>query len=102
MNLAELIENIVLDRDQLSTDAITDVVLSNYNNQELVNLISIFLRGIGSRHQVPGDLVYHLSDIADSYKEFGNLTRRQQVYVLHNIINYWHQMSVEMRASLNL
>ena len=102
MNLPELIENIVLDRQQLTTDAISQVVLANYSNEELVGLTRIFLRGIGNKHQVPGDLVYHLSDIADSYREFGNLTPKQQVYVLHNIIGYWNQISIEMRATLGL
>ena len=102
MNLPELIENIVVDRNQLSTDAITQVVLANYSNEEFVRLIRIFLRGIGNCHQVPGDLVYHLTDIADSYKEFGLLTPKQQVYVLHNIINQWHQIGLEMRAALCL
>ena len=102
MNLPELIENIVLDRNQLSTSAINQVVLANYSNEELVRLIRIFLRGIGNQHQVPGDTVYHLSDIANSYTEFGDLTPRQQVYVLHNIINNWHQVGIAMRAELGL
>jgi hypothetical protein len=102
MNLTELVENIVLDRHELTTDAISQVVLANYSDLDLVNLTRTFLRGIGNCHQVPGNLVFHLTDIADSYKEFGRLTPRQQRYVLHNIINYWNEMGVEMRATLGL
>jgi predicted DNA-binding ribbon-helix-helix protein len=102
MKLAELIENIMLDRDQLSTEAISQVVLANYRDRDLVELIRIFLRGIGSRHQVPGDLIYHLADIAHSYEEFGNLTPKQRVYVLHKIIQWWPEVGVEMRATLGL
>jgi hypothetical protein len=102
MNLPELIENIVLDRSQLSTSAINQVVLENYTNKDFVQLIRIFLTGIGNQHQVSGDIVYHLSDIAHSYTEFGDLTPRQQVYVLHNIINNWHQIGLDMRCQLGL
>lgn len=102
MNLPELVENIVLDLDQLDRNVINREIVANYSDHDLVALIRIFLRGIGSKHSVNGNLVWSLSDIADQFQQTHQLSPKQQVYVIQNIIENWHQISVEMRAELML
>lgn len=102
MNLPELIENIVLDLDQLDRNVINREIVANYSDHDLVALIRIFLRGIGSMHTVNGNLVWSLADIADQYNQTHQLSPKQQVYVIQNIIENWHEMGIEMRASLGL
>lgn len=102
MNLPELVENIVLDLDQLDRNVINNEIISNYSDHDLVDLTMTFLRGIGSRHSVNGTVVYNLRDICEDLKKHGSFTRKQQVYLIQNVIDNWHQMSVEMRAELML
>ena len=102
MKLAELIENIVLDLDQLDRDVINREIVSNYSDHDLVALIRIFLRGIGNQHTVNGNLVWSLSDIASQFATQHQLSTKQRIFVIQNIIENWHQMGVEMRACLGL
>jgi hypothetical protein len=102
MNLAELIENIVLDLDQLDRTVINQAIMANYSDKNLIELIWIFLRGIGNQHTVNGDLVWRLGDIADQFSHTHGLSPRQRVFVIQHIIENWHQISAEMRATLGL
>jgi hypothetical protein len=102
MKLHELIENCYLDRKELNDDVICQVIRENYKDRELSELIRLFLSGIGSRHQVPGNIIYTLMDLNDWFKEYGEYKFKQQAYIILTILSYWDQMSIESRIELNL
>jgi hypothetical protein len=102
MNLPELIENLSLDLDQLNPVVINREIISNYSNRDLIRLAEIFLRGIGKQHSVTGQVIETLWGIGDYYQEHRELTPKQQVYLIQNILQNWHQVGIEMRACLGL
>lgn len=102
MRLVDVIDNLSLDLDQLDRDVINREIVANYSDHDLVNLTRTFLRGIGNRHTVPGGLIWSLADMADQYSETGQLSPKQRIYIIQNILEHWHQIGVEMRAELGL
>ena len=102
MNLIELIEHLHLDLKQLDQNVINNEIIANYSDNDLVRLVEVFLRGIGSRHQIDGNTVYTLHDMCDYYREFNEFSRKQQVYIIQNVLKYWDQLSLESRAILML
>lgn len=102
MNLYELIENLNLDRNTINRTAVNQVIKENYTDSQLVKLCNVFLKGIGAQHQVNGDVIHVLMGICDYYREHHVLTPKQQVYLIQNIINEWHQINLEMRTALCL
>ena len=102
MQLPELFENLSLDLAMLDRDVINREIVANYSDQDLSNLIKIFLRGIGNRHTVPGALVWTLIDMGDQYQTTGTFSPKQRNYIIQNILEQWHQITVEMRATLML
>jgi hypothetical protein len=102
MQLPELFENLSLDLAKLDRDVINREVVANYSDQDLSRLIRIFLQGIGRGHTVPGNLVWTLTDMADQYQTTSTFSPKQRNYIIQNILEQWHQISVEMRAQLML
>jgi hypothetical protein len=102
MRLPELFENLHLDLSTVDRSVINREIVANYSDQDLVALVRIFLRGIGNRHTVPGALVWSLLNIADQHQETHQLSPKQRIYIIQNILEQWHQVSVDMRATLNL
>lgn len=102
MNLPELIENLHLDLNQYDRSVINETIVANYSDQDLVRLIDIFLRGIGSRHQVNGNIVWRLADMASQYRTAHALTPKQRIYIIQNILENWQELNLDMRVALGL
>lgn len=102
MKLPELIENLSLDLTKLDRDVINREIVANYSDQDLISLAQTFLRGIGSRHSVPGSLVWSLTDIADQFATTHALSPKQRIYIIQNTLEHWHQINIQMRVALNL
>jgi hypothetical protein len=102
MNLPELIENLWLDRDLVDPVVVNQAITTNYNDRDLVRLCEVFLRGIGKVHSVSGKIVETLWGISDYYQEHHELTPKQRVYVIQNILQNWHQVGLEMRCQLGI
>ena len=102
MNLPELIENLSLDLDELNPVVINQEIIANYSDRDLVRLTEIFLRGIGKTHSVTGQVIETLWCIGNYYQKHSELTPKQRVYIIQNILQNWHQVGIEMRASLGL
>jgi hypothetical protein len=102
MQLPELFENLSLDLAMLDRDVINREIVANYSDQDLMNLTRIFLQGIGNRHTVPGALIWSLTDMCDQYQNTHSFSPKQRIYIIQNILEHWHQISVEMRATLML
>jgi hypothetical protein len=99
MRLIDVIE--VCSLSQTPDEVIWEIT-KEYTPEQIDHLIQIFLRGIGSQHQVPGKVVYTLQGISGDYKEHETLTNEQLTYAVGRIIANWHQMSCESRANLLL
>jgi hypothetical protein len=99
MQIAEAIERCYLVRDNL-TDPITSHLIDMYSHKKWIDMTGVFLRAIGNQHQVPGSVVYKLSDICSEYHEYQTVTRKQIWYVARTMIDHWDQMCLEVRCQL--
>jgi hypothetical protein len=102
MRLTELIEHCHLDLDQLNRDVINNTIIANYSDLDLCELAQTWLCGIGSRHQVPGSIVWTITSIADQARLDQALTRRQKIYLIQTILEQWHQIQLESRVEMGL
>lgn len=102
MRLVELVEHLSLDLEDLDRTVINKHVLREYSDQDFCDLARTFTSGVRGNAQVPADVITTLWGICDWYREYEYLTPKQQVYVLHNVLDHWHQMSVASRADLML
>lgn len=105
MRLPELIEHCHLDKEYLTDDIrklITRYVKQNHSLDELMRLAGIFLKGIERNHTIPGNIVDSIRGIIVSQRKEYELTLSQEVFVIHNMINYWDQMDLMTRIDLDL
>ena len=102
MRLTELIEHCHLDLDQLDRNVINNTIIANYSDRDLRELALTWLRGIGSKNSVPGAVVWNITSIADQASSDSALTRKQQVYLIQNCLEQWHQIQLESRVELGL
>lgn len=101
MNLYDFFEGCSLEKASINDQFIYQI--NNFiPNSNLISIAITWLRGIGSQHQVPGRVVTTMAGICDFYREVGELTRKQQIYVISNLITYWDQISCESRAQMML
>lgn len=99
MRLVDVIEECSL---YSTPDEVVWQITRTYSDQDLDRLIHLFLRGIGSQHQVRGQVVYDLADISHKYREFGTMTRDQKIYVIGRIIANWSHVTCQARAEMML
>lgn len=98
--LVDVVEEMSLETSV--ADHIKYQFLVHYQDQELTDLVAVFLEGIGSRHQVPGKVVWKLQDIADQFQQQGSISREQRWLVFNSIVENWHQINIEQRVRLHL
>ena len=102
MKLYELMENLYLDLPDVNRTKMTTEIIKQCSISEITNLVDVFLKGIGSKHSVPGNVVWTIQEINYLVQDGIEPTFKQIHYVLCNILDYWDQVSIEMRVELNL
>jgi len=101
MRICEFIEELVVDNLK-PTDKQKNVIIAAYSDAEWIKAVRIMLQGLSRQHQVPGAVVGQLWNISADFQHRVELTRDQRWFILHSILENWHQMSCESRANLLL
>jgi hypothetical protein len=101
MRIYDKIEICWLEKNNI-TDAEIYEVLQSISDQELCNASGVFLRGIDTRHQVPGKVVHTFSGMCEWYREHEEYTNRQRVWIIRNLIDHWDQIGLQTRSAMNL
>jgi hypothetical protein len=101
MSIFELIEEITLDQLRLETKH-KNQIIDNYTTSDWARSVQLFLKGIGSRHQVPGNVVYELIDYLRQYDETKHLTRDQKWFILHTLMERFDQIDLISRTELGI
>jgi hypothetical protein len=96
----------LLEEANIEKQTITDPVLFEITNQfedkELLRASTIFLRGIGKGSQTPAKVIDKMWSMGSWYEENRMFTHKQRIWITGNLIEYWDQMDIEMRATLCL
>ena len=101
MTIYEIIETCWLERHALTEDIMRGLV-DTIPDPDFNRVCRKFLKGIGSRHQVPGKIVHVFMGLCDWYRETEVYTVRQRRWILEKSIEYWDQVSCEVRAEMQL
>lgn len=101
MRLVELLENLCLDKSQLR-DNDYYLVSKSYTQAQWIEVTQTFLSGLDRLHRVPYQTWITLNGICHHYHEHKEITHRQQLYLVFNVIDHWHQMSCVARAQLSI
>lgn len=97
--LYEVIENAHLDLNVLN-DQMRYLICKAASPEQWIRATELFLRSCGSRHTIPGLVIFKLTGICQDYKDHGTITLRQQMFVTSKLIDHWDQLGVEMRATI--
>ena len=101
MNLYDFFEECSLEKHRTSPEWIYQVS-SQIPDRDLIKLTNKWLVGILNKHQVPGQVVLTMQGICDFYRERKELTKKQRIFVVGNLIDYWDQMGLSMRMEMML
>ncbi len=101
-NIYDFLEELRLHKHKLTGQLKIDIA-NTHSDMEWINATSIFLKGLEPRHTVPGNIIYSMSDICHQYKYLkvkSPLTKKQRLFISSNLIDYWDQMTLEMKIKL--
>jgi hypothetical protein len=102
MRLPDLLENCYWDRSDLNPNVVNKTIMGNYTQEEMIRVTTLFLDTLGSAHSVPGRVIYTLRGICQWYHDYKEITPKQQVYLIQNLIEHWSAMPLKGRMSLGL
>jgi hypothetical protein len=101
MRICDFIEELVVDNLK-PLDKEKNQIIATYSDREWIWAVRIMLQGLPKYHTVRGDVVGQLWNISADFQHKVELTRDQRWFILHSLIENWHQMSCESRANLLL
>lgn len=101
MNLYDFFEELHLEKQNI-TDQFVYEITKQIPASDLIRITNKWLVGISNKHQVSGQVVITMQGICDYYREHCSLTKKQEIYVVNNLIRYWDQMGLEMRMDMML
>lgn len=101
MNLYDFFEELHLEKQNI-TDQFVYEITKQIPSSDLIRITNKWLVGISNKHQVSGQVVITMQGICDYYREHRSLTKKQEIYVVNNLIRYWDQIGLEMRMDMML
>ena len=99
MKLFDLIEQVKLDIEFVNQQQ-RYLIHNQYSPDEWVRAGRLFVDGIHAHSRMPSQVLLVLRGIQDYYREHRMITHRQSLYIAHAIIDYWDEISLEIRCSL--
>ena len=99
MRIYDLLETLNLDYPNLSEQQIWQVY-EEYNTKQWIDATHRYLKELDRYHQVPGKVIHTLWGVCDYYREHQELTAKQAVYLVANLVRYWDQMSCLGRSQI--
>lgn len=97
MKIYQLLEEANIEQHTLS-DNDKYLIANEFADNKWVDATKMYLRGIDRQHLVPGDTLLTMAGICDHWREHQAITPRQRMFLVHNLIAYWDQLSLESRA----
>jgi hypothetical protein len=101
MNLYDFFEECSLEKQNI-TDQFVYEITNQIPASDLIKITNKWLVGISNKHQIPGKVILTMQGICDFYRECHDLTPKQRVFVINNLIRYWDQINCESRANMML
>jgi len=99
MKLFDLIEQVKVEVGN-TNDQQRYLIHNEFSMNEWVRAGKIFLNGITADSRMPSDVLVTLRGIMDFYNQHKHITHKQSLYITHTIIDYWDEISLEIRSSI--
>lgn len=99
MKIFDLIEEVKLEVKDLN-DSQRYLIHNEFSSNEWANAGKLFLKGITLDSVMPTEVLVTLRGIQDYYNQHRHITHKQSLYICHAIIDYWDQISVDVRSAL--
>jgi hypothetical protein len=99
MNIYEALDRYNLISNEL-TPQIRYEIAKTYDQTIWIKATKLFLKGIGSDHDVSGSIVKTLYDLCNLSNYEYELTPKQMIYLTSNLIDNWNQVNYEIRSLL--
>ena len=100
MRIVDFLEELSLDRKNI-TEELEKKIANLYTDEEWIKATNILLNGLEQRHNIPGNIVYELTDMCYRYKqEPFKLTYKQRFFVSTRLVLHWDQLTLIARLKL--
>jgi hypothetical protein len=99
MKIFDLIEEIKLEVKELN-DSQRYLIHNEFSSDEWASSGRLFLKGITLDSVMPTEVLVTLRGIQDFYNQHRHITHKQSLYICHAVIDYWDQISLDVRCSL--
>jgi hypothetical protein len=99
MKLFDLIEQVKIELPELNEQQ-RYMIHNAYSGSEWVSACKLFLEGITADSCMPSEVLVTLRGIQDYYRQHKSITHKQSLYIAHAMIDYWGEISLEIRCSL--
>lgn len=96
MKLFDLIEQVRLDIGN-PNESQRYLIHSEFTGDQWARAGRIFVSGIHAHSRIPSEVLVTLRGIQDYYGQHQHLTHRQSLYIAHAIIDYWSEISLDVR-----
>jgi len=97
MQIYHTIEELSFLQDHI-TDTDLYQIRDMYPLDQWVRAATYFLNGLPQNHHMIGKVVGGMRDICYDFKQSDSLTPKQQIYLVANLIENWHELSYEYRG----
>ena len=96
-NIYDTIETCNVYKNEI-TEKQLELIIRNHDLKDWVRASRFFVKGIGTKHDVPGKVVDTFIGIADHYTANKTITNKQFFYLAYNLISYWPNLTIEARV----
>jgi hypothetical protein len=76
------------------------LIHNHFERVEWVRAARLWLQGIGSHSRMPSEVLVTLRGIQNYYAEHRTITHKQSLYITHAMLDYWSEISLEIRSLL--
>ena len=99
MKLFDLIEEVKLDIGNPNTQQ-RYMIHNEFSGDQWARAGKIFVSGIHAHSRIPSEVLVTLRGIQDYYGQHRHLTHRQSLYITHAVIDYWNEISLDVRTQI--
>jgi hypothetical protein len=99
MKLFDLIEEVRLEVGNPNQEQ-RYLIHNEFSPDQWLGAGRIFLKGIDANSKIPSEVLVTLRGIQDYYYQHRHITHRQSLYIAHAIVDYWDEISIEVRSAL--
>jgi hypothetical protein len=97
MKLFDFIEQVIVISDHICNDT-RYIIHDQFSHEEWIRAARLFSKSFTRECRIPLETQLTFRGIIDYYHQNHTMSHRQSLYLMHVILDYWSEMSLEIRG----